>query len=79
MFFLFLKLPSCSIASFIKRFVHLCVGFPGYTHEKLSASYTGTAYLVYCAILLILVAGHHIVYRLVCPCFQKLRYSVFLL
>ena len=60
-------------------FVHLCVGFPGYTHEKLLASYTGTAYLVYCAILLILVAGHHIVYRLVCPCFQKLRHSVFLL
>lgn len=34
-----------------------------YTHEKLLASYTETAYLVYCAILLILVAGHHIVYR----------------
>ncbi|CAK9875437.1 unnamed protein product [Sphagnum jensenii] len=34
-----------------------------YTHEELLASYKGHAYLVYCLVLILLVALHHVIYR----------------
>jgi drug/metabolite transporter (DMT)-like permease len=46
-----------------------------YTHEELLASYKGHAYLVYCLVLILVVALHHVIYRFVVlpylPCFTS--------
>jgi uncharacterized membrane protein YozB (DUF420 family) len=82
---LFLLLIGCVQINFDKRrikrrffFSSFFLGFcwaAVYTHEELLASYKGHAYLVYCLVLILLVALHHVIYRFVVlpylPCFTS--------
>jgi hypothetical protein len=76
----FLLLIGCVQINFDRRFFFssFFLGFcwaSVYTHEELLASYKGHAYLVYCLVLILLVALHHVIYRFVVlpylPCFTS--------